>query len=154
MYKAGDVDDSLKQLWMRLAREMFETGYFIIPSEANAEKWVRFIREGLAEEKSFLLVARSDGKPVGFVQGSVPKFPLEVSEPAGTIDNLYVLPEFRGRGIGKKLMAEGLKTLKTRGVKAVRLSVLKENRVAIKLYEKLGFKIYQYGMEKAFRKRI
>jgi ribosomal protein S18 acetylase RimI-like enzyme len=73
-------------------------------------------------------VAKTSNKPVGFAKGSVTEYPLEVSERFGTIDDLYVLPEFRGRGVGRKLVVESLKTLKARSVKAVRL------------YRRLGFK--------------
>ncbi len=96
--------------------------------------------------------SKINNKPVGFTKGSVPEYPLEVSEHFGTIDDLYVLPEFRGRGVGRKLVVESLKTLKARGVKAVRLNVLKENKAAVKLYRRLGFKTRNYGMEKTFRK--
>jgi len=58
------------------------------------------------------------------------------------------LPEFRGRGVGRKLVVESLKTLKARGVKAVRLNFFKENKAAVKLYRRLGFKTRNYGMEK------
>ncbi|MEM2102130.1 MAG: GNAT family N-acetyltransferase [Candidatus Bathyarchaeia archaeon] len=152
-YKAEDVDDTVKQLWLSLAREMFEIEHFTLPSEANADKWIKFIRDSLAEKKSFLFVAKSRYKPIGFAYGSVfREYPLEVSEFIGTINDVYVLPEFRGKGIGKKLVVRCLNRLKTEGVKAVRLMVLTENEVAVKLYEKLGFKIYRYGMIKAFRR--
>lgn len=72
----------------------------------------------------------------------------------GSINDLYVLPEFRRRGVGRKLMVESLRKLKAKGVEAIRLSVLKENNAAVRLYEKLGFQIYQYSMEKTFRKSI
>ena len=153
-YEAQDVDDSLKQLWLSLAREMFTVERFILPSEENADKWISFIRSSLASGKSFLLVAKTNSKPVGFASGSVPEYPLKVSESFGTIDDLYVLPEFRGRGVGSKLVVESLKTLKARGVKTVRLNVLKENKPAVKLYRRLGFKTRSYGMEKTFRKIV
>ncbi len=113
---------------------------------------VSFIRGSLASGKTFLFVAKINNKPVGFIQGSFPDYPLNVYRPIGTIDNLYVSPGFRRRSVGKKLVVESLKTLKAGGVNAVRLSVLKENKAAVKLYRKLGFKIYNYGMEKTFRK--
>ncbi|MGQ9597159.1 MAG: GNAT family N-acetyltransferase [Thermoproteota archaeon] len=68
----------------------------------------------------------------------------------GIINDLYVLPEFRRRGVGR--MVESLKKLKAHGANVARLRALRENKAAVKLYEKLGFKIYQYGMEKRLRK--
>jgi ribosomal protein S18 acetylase RimI-like enzyme len=94
---------------------MFNVERFILPSEENADKWIRFTRGSLASGKSFLLVAKTSNKPIGFAKGSVPEYLLEVSEHFSTIDDLYVLPEFRGRGVGRKLVVESLKTLKARG---------------------------------------
>lgn len=150
--KPEDVDEPLKQLWLSLAREMFEIERFILPSEENADKWISFIRDTLVRGKGFLFVAKIGTKPIGFCTSSIFEIPLEVSKLMGSINDLYVLPEFRRRGVGRKLMVASLRKLKAKGVEAVRLSVLKENRVAVRLYEKLGFKIYQYGMEKTFRK--
>jgi hypothetical protein len=51
---------------------MFNVERFILPSEENADKWIRFTRGSLASGKSFLLVAKTSNKPVGFAKGSVP----------------------------------------------------------------------------------
>ena len=147
--EAEDVDDSIKELWLNLAREMFEIERLTVPSEANANKWVRFIREGLKSRRCVLLVVKSEGRVVGFASGTIHwDFPLEVSQLVGKLDDLYVLPEFRRRGVGKKLVVECLNKMKAAGVKAIRLQVLKDKKAAVKLYEKLGFKIYNYGMIK------
>lgn len=89
---------------------------------------------------------------VGFAFAGVPReYALEVVEPAGIINDVYVLPEFRSRGIDRKLVVECLEKMKTEKVNAVRLMVLTENRSAIRLYEQLGFRIYRYGMIKALK---
>lgn len=74
---------------------------------------------------------------------------MDVTEyAAGTISDVYVLPEFRKRGVDRMMVAECLERFKARCVKNVRLSVLVENKAAIKHYEKLNFKIQSYGMFK------
>jgi len=150
-WKAKDVDDAVKQLWLALAREMFEIEHFILPSEANANKWLEFVREGLASGKNLLFVAKSKDKIVGFALAGVPREPsLDVAEFVGSLNDVYVLPEFRRKGIGKKLSNHCLKKMKDMGVKTVRLTVLSENKAAVRLYEQLGFKVYRYGMLKPF----
>jgi len=47
-----DVDDSVKELWLGLIREMFESEHLIIPSEANADKWVDSVRKDLTDGAS------------------------------------------------------------------------------------------------------
>ncbi|MCM3239353.1 GNAT family N-acetyltransferase [Heyndrickxia oleronia] len=58
----------------------------------------------------------------------------------GFIYELFVLEEFRGKGISKMLMRTGIDYLKQDGYSEVRLSAFAGNQ-AIKLYEKFGFNI-------------
>ncbi len=59
----------------------------------------------------------------------------------GHIVSLAVLPEYRRRGIGTRLMQAALKSLKEEyGAREAYLEVRVSNTPAIRLYEKLGFK--------------
>ncbi len=53
---------------------------------------------------------------------------------------LAVYPEFRGSGIGKRLMAEAESAAKANNFKEMSLNVFAENQTAIRLYEALGYK--------------
>lgn len=57
----------------------------------------------------------------------------------GFIYDIYVLPEYRGRGISTMFIQEGISTLKTSGYEEVRLNVFATN-YAKEIYKKLGFK--------------
>ena len=52
---------------------------------------------------------------------------------------MYVLPEFRGQGVNKKIMDELKAWARSQGVAELRLEVYIENTSAIRAYEKLGF---------------
>lgn len=52
---------------------------------------------------------------------------------------LCVDTDFRGQGIGNKLMLDIFRYLKAENIKLVELTVAPENVEAIKLYEKIGF---------------
>lgn len=62
----------------------------------------------------------------------------------GHVDNntpsfaISLYPEFRGRGIGTKLMEEMLKLLKEQGYQKASLAVQKAN-YAVSMYRKVGF---------------
>ncbi len=81
-----------------------------------------------------LLVAKEEDRVVGFVgygdRG-------EENPGFGEIFALYVLPECRGRGVGRRLMEAGLAQLAE--YPRVCLWVLKENSRARRFYEKCGF---------------
>ena len=80
------------------------------------------------------IVAKENGNVIGFVcygdRG-------EEAPDNGEIFALYVLADYYGKGVGRKLMDAGLEHIKR--FPQVRLWVLKENRRAIRFYEKCGF---------------
>lgn len=144
---AEDVNDTLKQLWIESIRE---GSLAILPTEANAATWARFTQDGLSKGRDLLLVAKTGNRTIGYALANVSReSPFELSEPICFLNDVYVVPEFRGKGIGKSLTTECLSKMKAKGFKTVRLNVLPENKIAIKLYEKLGFKTFMYGMNKA-----
>lgn len=52
-----------------------------------------------------------------------------------------LIPEFRGKGLGAKLIKKTMKKAKDIGIKRVELTVNEDNKNAIGLYQKLGFEI-------------
>jgi len=51
---------------------------------------------------------------------------------------LAVQPQWRGRGVGRALLTDSLKTARRRGIRSMNLEVRASNN-AIKLYENIGF---------------
>jgi GNAT superfamily N-acetyltransferase len=83
------------------------------------------------------LIAEWDGKPCGYAsffyfystfQGRAALF----------LEDLFVLEQFRGKGIGKALLAAVAKLAVKEGCFGLRWEVLDWNRPAIEFYEKLG----------------
>jgi RimJ/RimL family protein N-acetyltransferase len=64
----------------------------------------------------------------------------------GMLSNMYVLKEFRGHGIAKKLLQEVIKRVKAvQGIEQINLIVVSDNSKAKQLYEKIGF--VKFGTE-------
>ena len=63
----------------------------------------------------------------------------------GSVWGVYVTPEARGTGLGKRLLTELIEEVKRLGLVQIKLSVESENVPAIRLYERLGF--VSYGVE-------
>lgn len=57
--------------------------------------------------------------------------------------HLNVLPEARGQGLGKLLLARYLELLKNNHTNGVQLSTTRENVAAVKLYEQFGFEVWR-----------
>lgn len=71
----------------------------------------------------------------GTVQGLAPTPIL------GAVQNLGVLPEHRGQGLGRAIMQKGLLGFQNAGLQFVTLEVTDGNHTAIALYESLGFEL-------------
>lgn len=64
------------------------------------------------------------------------------------ITNIAVHPDYRGKGVGKRLMEDLIETAQKEGIAQMTLEVRKSNGVAIHLYESFGFEIA--GVRKGF----
>jgi len=84
--------------------------------------------------------------PIGYVVVCF-GWSIEFGGMDGFVDEIYVRPAVRGRGIGTEVLHTLPKALAKAGMKAIHLEVGNENPRARKLYEKLGFRAREgYGM--------
>jgi diaminopimelate decarboxylase len=94
----------------------------------------RFRRSWTEQEAQ--LVALDGGRVVGHVYVQREAHP--VTRHVATL-GIAVAPDWRGRGIGAALMAEGVRWARSVGVERLMLSVYPHNTAAIALYRKFGF---------------
>ena len=83
-----------------------------------------------------LLIAEWNGKAVGMVQAFVDKFR---EEKKGFIQSLAVLPEFRHRGIARKLVSKAIARFKERGMEVASAWAQTDRIACVHLYESFGF---------------
>jgi ribosomal protein S18 acetylase RimI-like enzyme len=76
------------------------------------------------------LIAEKAGKPVGMIVATA-------YHECGFLGELIVLPEYRGHGIGGRLMKQAMDYLRGRGCRSLYLD---GDTPAVPLYERLGFK--------------
>jgi GNAT superfamily N-acetyltransferase len=100
--------------------------------------------EGLLRESLFgerrgaeVLIACCKGAPAGFAL-FFHSFSTFLGRPGIYLEDLYVKPEFRGRGIGRALLAHLARLAKERGCGRLEWAVLDWNEPAIKLYKSIG----------------
>jgi GNAT superfamily N-acetyltransferase len=88
----------------------------------------------------FILVARApDGSPIGVAYASS-VLSLEHGGHGGWIEELYVLPQWRGQGIGSDLIAKVVACAKELGWRALDLEVEASHQRAISLYARHQFR--------------
>jgi GNAT superfamily N-acetyltransferase len=85
------------------------------------------------------LIAEEAGEAVGFAL-FFHSFSTFLALPGIHLEDLFVVPEHRGRGIGRALLKELARVALERGCGRLEWSVLNWNRDAISFYERLGAK--------------
>jgi GNAT superfamily N-acetyltransferase len=94
---------------------------------------------GLFGERPYaeVVLAEDDGRPVGFAL-FFHNFSTFLGRPGIYLEDLFVLPEQRGQGIGRQLLAHLARLAVERRCGRLEWAVLDWNRDAIAFYERLG----------------
>jgi GNAT superfamily N-acetyltransferase len=83
------------------------------------------------------LIAEDDGSPVGFAL-FFHNFSTFLGKPGIYLEDLFVIPESRGSGVGRALLKELARVAVERDCGRLEWAVLDWNRDAIGFYERLG----------------
>ena len=84
-----------------------------------------------------VLIAEWSGKPAGFAL-FFHNYSTFLAKPGIYLEDLFVKPECRGRGLGKALLLHLARLANARGCGRMEWSVLDWNQNAIEFYESLG----------------
>lgn len=138
-YDDGLIREHAQAKYHSFAREMDAD---VFPCLGRRDGCLRLMRE-ITSRASFVpgatwLLRFHDrvggrGMPVGTIQG------IEQDE-WGAIQNLGVIAEHRGRGLGRLLLNRAAAGFQAVGVKKMQLEVTTANTGAIRLYEQIGFR--------------
>lgn len=89
-------------------------------------------KRGFLPEATWLL--QGPVGPCGTVQG------LRERDGVGSIQNLGILPGWRGRSLGEALLLQALHGFRQAGLRRAVLEVTAQNDPAVRLYRRLGFR--------------
>jgi ribosomal protein S18 acetylase RimI-like enzyme len=90
-------------------------------------------------ESHFTLAAETENLLAGFMT-----IKLEVWNRRAWITHLYVLPEYRGQGLGKRFVDKAIEFAKEKDYRGVWLETQNFNYPAIKFYKRLGFSFCRF----------
>jgi putative acetyltransferase len=125
-------DAKMCDIIKRVGREYGAIGEGFGPSDAEVNTMSQHYKN---ENASRYFVATIEGCLVGGSGVAAFNNSDEICE----LRKLFLLPESRGLGIGKKLSEDCLEYAKSKGYKQCYLDTLTSMKSAIALYEKLGF---------------
>ncbi len=141
--RAGRREDAeaAARLWMQSAEE--HTAHDPVYATApGAEKTMRRFLADLARNGyAFVFVATVGDRMVGFVSGELREgSPTFQPKTWASVDDVFVDPNHRNRGIGRALIASVEGWARRKGASGVSLQVAAANARGRKFYEDLGFR--------------
>jgi len=124
-------------LILEFIRGLAEYEKLLSEVEANEERLGATLFPAQGHPAAECVLAFLDGAPAGFAV-FFPNFSTFLAKPGLYLEDLFVRPELRGRGVGKALLLHLARLANTRGYGRMDWSVLDWNEPAIAFYESLG----------------
>lgn len=120
--------------------ELFDLYRQFYGQKSDRDAAFHFLKDRMEHRQSILLLATDLGQDValGFIQ-LYPVFSSISMERSFLLNDLYVLLEYRKKGIAKLLINEAKKYTEVFQGKGLELSTSKHNLTARRLYEREGF---------------
>jgi len=106
---------------------------------ADPEREKTFLTERMEWGECAVFVAEVDGEAVGFTL-LYPMFTSVTLGPAWVLNDLYVRPEDRGRGVGRQLLDAAREFGRATRSHYLTLETARDNQTAQRLYEAAGWK--------------
>ncbi|MFI5134891.1 MAG: GNAT family N-acetyltransferase [Chitinophagales bacterium] len=101
-----------------------------------------FLTERMNKNESVIYVADADGALTGFVQ-LYPLFSSTRMKRLWLLNDLFVHPDFRRRGIAKQLFEKCFQLMRETNACGVMLETENKNFIGNKLYQQLGFELIE-----------
>lgn len=120
--RTPDLIKGLLEVWENSVRA---THLFLSDSEIQSIK--KYVPQALNEVLHLLIAEDESGRAVAFM-----------GVEAGSLEMLFIVPEERGKGLGKRLIQYGIKNYSVE-----KLTVNEQNPQAKGFYEHMGFQVYK-----------
>lgn len=128
---AGSEDAGLILRFIKALAEYERMADQVVANEALLREWI------FEKQKAEVLIAEEDETPVGFAL-FFHNFSTFLGRAGIYLEDLYVLPEYRGRGYGKALLARLASIALERGCGRLEWWCLDWNTPSIDFYKSLG----------------
>ncbi|MFB6490850.1 MAG: GNAT family N-acetyltransferase [Thermoproteus sp. AZ2] len=135
----NDVD-SIADLVARLKRLNGEFDPLLKPVDNISSVAKEYVKSKISSSSSVVLVAEVDGRIIGAVIGDIEDRLFYEPRISGVIREFYIMPEYRRKGLGKRMMSEVIDAMKRRGAQVILADFPSLNEIAVEFYKKMGFR--------------
>jgi ribosomal protein S18 acetylase RimI-like enzyme len=118
-------------------------------TEANAPAYRRAFAAIVASPDNTLFVVEADGAVIGTFQVTVIPGLVGFGRTRAKVESVHVRPEWRGKGIGERMVAHAEAFAREAGAGSLELSSNKSRLDAHRFYRRLGFAQSHEGFKKA-----
>lgn len=136
----------LNQILVDYDRQFDET---IQPDWIETTNGSEYLHESLTSEDSVVLVSENDNQINGFLIGCVTEAAsYRTLEWLGELEEMVVLPEYRGKKIGEDLVRVFVEWCRSKGLKRIKVEVSAGNSKGLNFYQKQSFGNFNIIMER------
>ena len=152
----GNMDDleDLHQLWIQLIEyhhDIGNIGGFIYKSD-RYDDLRKHLEKEIQHNKFCVMVAKLDGQSIGFAKANILSYPTFFEDNVFCmIGQIFVQEEFRGKGIGSRLINTIEEWAKEKDINQVRLGLNYKNKRSFSFYEKLDYKPTSITLKKRLK---
>ncbi|MGB9954111.1 MULTISPECIES: N-acetyltransferase [unclassified Haloarcula] len=140
-----DDVDTIVDLWVRLAESQRAHGSHLFGDRNRTAVRETVVQRIVAEN---VCIARIDRHVVGFVMVTIDSGRYEQDKTRGIIENIFVEPVHRNRGIGSELLDTAEELLRQAGADILALEAMADNESARQLYRAHGYTPHRIELEK------
>ncbi len=97
------------------------------------------VEADLADINTHVLIAEAKGETIGYVEGEVTRRSDHMPRIVGQVSFMYVVKQFRRKGVGRRLMKELCKFFSSDKVEDLTVRYIVGNKEAEGFWRKLGF---------------
>ena len=144
---AADDVEALLDLWEELMRYHARLDRRFRATVDAREPFRETLEQWMADESKQVLVAESEGKMIGYTIGHLAENPpiFELRH-YGHVSDICVAPEWRRKGIGRKLFGALRNWFRQHGLSVLQLSVAARNPVSQAFWRQMGFEEFTHKM--------
>jgi len=145
----GDLKEIQKLNLMLFEKEKGEYDNFLDLNWTFGEKGTGSFKKHLTNDDFCVFIVENSGEIIGYLAGGISKaesyriIPWKIAE----LNNMFVLKEYRRRGVGKMLNDAFVYWCKDKGFKMLKVQASANNKQAINFYRKNGYKDYTLVLE-------